>query len=51
MASANIFAVAERNNLWSSAWGIPFHFSRVYGNDRKATGKYIFTVFFTVFYN
>ena len=42
MASSNIFAVAERNSLWSSTWNTPFHFSRVYGNDRKATGlKYI----------
>lgn len=40
MASANIFEVAERNNLWSSATAdkVPFHFSRVYGNDRHRSG-------------
>jgi len=40
LASSNIFAVAERNGLWSSATAdqIPFHFSRVYGNDRHRSG-------------
>lgn len=38
LASANIFAAAERSGLWSASTGIPFHFSRVYGNDRSATG-------------
>ena len=35
MVSNNIFEVAERNQLWNSATAttIPFHFTRVYGNN------------------
>lgn len=34
LGSTNIYSVAERNNLWSASSGVPFHWSRVYGNDR-----------------
>ena len=37
MASDNIFAAAERNNLWSSTSGIKFNFARVYGTNRHKT--------------
>jgi dipeptidase len=33
LASANIYEVAERNNLWRANTGIPFHFAHIYGED------------------